>query len=437
LPVGQPIQFCNSAAGFYAFRKGDKTPMENKTISAVLFLADISGYTQFMLSHQKALVHSQMIITELFETLMQQIDHPLKIVELEGDALFLYAPRTNDDASWERRSVHLVDLVLRFFEIFQKRLAELKAYSVCRCGACLNASELKLKVVAHSGEVLQKKVGDFSGLSGVDVITVHRMLKNSVEPNQYLMMSEAAYRDLPLPKGSVILEGQEEYDVGTIRTFTFVPETPKEYDQHILNETFTEDNVAVKILRHEIQEEYTKVACDPAHGFHFKTGYDAVKTMEYNLEWLKGIPDSVIDSFAGTGNPFSLGTIERGVHVLDIGSGAGLDSLIAGRMVGPDGHVIGLDMTPAMIEKARSGAREMELKQVEFREGHTEALPIADNWADVIISNGVVNLSPDKTLVFKEMFRVLRPGGKLQIADITVLRAVPESAKHNIDLWTN
>ena len=123
--------------------------MENKAIPVVLFLADISGYTQFMLSHRKTPVHSQMIIAGLFETLMQQIDHPLKIVELEGDALFLFAPKTDDSASWDRRSAHLVDVVLRLFEIFLMRLAELKAYSVCRCGACVNASELKLKIVAH------------------------------------------------------------------------------------------------------------------------------------------------------------------------------------------------------------------------------------------------------------------------------------------------
>jgi hypothetical protein len=174
-------------------------------IPVVLFPADISGYTQFMLSHRKAPVHSQMIIAGLFETLMRQIDHPLKIVELEGDALFLYAPKTGDDASWERRSAHLVDLVLRLFETFRMRLAELKAYSVCRCGACANASELKLKVVAHSGEVLQNQIGEFSVLSGVDVITVHRLLKNSVEQNQYLLMSESAHWDLALPEGSLVL----------------------------------------------------------------------------------------------------------------------------------------------------------------------------------------------------------------------------------------
>jgi 2-polyprenyl-3-methyl-5-hydroxy-6-metoxy-1,4-benzoquinol methylase len=411
--------------------------MNTKTKPVVLFLADISGYTQFMLSHRKAPVHSQMIIAGLFETLMRQIDPPLKIVELEGDALFMYASKTDDATSWERRSARLMDLVLSLFETFQKQLAEIKAYSVCHCGACVNVNELKLKIVAHSGEVVQNQVGEFSVLSGVDVITVHRLLKNSVDQNQYLLMSESAHLDLSLPEGSRIFEGEENYDVGTIRTFTFVPETAKEEDQSAFHGSFADDNIAVKILRHEIQEEYTQVASDPEQGFHFKTGHDAVETMEYNPEWLKGIPDSVVKSFAGTGNPFSLGTLERGAHVLDVGSGAGLDSMIAGGMVGSDGLVIGVEMTPAMIEKSTSGVREAGLEHIEFRKGHAEALPIANSWADVIISNGVVNLSPNKELVFKEMFRVLRPGGQLQIADITVQREVPEEAKQNIDLWTN
>ncbi len=193
----------------------------------------------------------------------------------------------------------------------------------------------------------------------------------------------------------------------------------------------------MKILCHEIQEEYTQVASDPARGFRFKTGHDATETMEYDSEWLEGIPAEVIESFAGTGNPFSLGALEHGDHIVDVGSGAGVDAMIAAGMVGPDGHVIGVEITPAMIEKARSGAREAGLEQVEFREGHAEALPVPDDWADVVISNGVVNLSPDKALVFNEMFRVLRTGGQLLIADITLQRPVPEEAKQNIDLWTN
>ena len=135
------------------------------------------------------------------------------------------------------------------------------------------------------------------------------------------------------------------------------------------------------------------------------------------------------------GNPFSLGALRPGEHVLDVGSGAGLDCLIAARMVGVDGHVIGVEMTAAMIEKGRAAADTMGIDQVEFREGYMESLPVPDAWADVVISNGCINLAPDKSLVLNEMFRVLRPGGRLQVADVTVLKPVPSEAKGDIDLW--
>lgn len=411
--------------------------METRTTPVVLLLADISGYTQFMLSHEKALAHSQMIIGGLMETLMRQIDHPLKIVELEGDALFLYAPKVGDAAAWERRSQHLVERIHRLFRAFRRRLAELAAYSVCRCDACSHLEKLKLKVVAHSGEVLLNRVGEFSVLSGLDVIKVHRLLKNSVSEDRYVLMTESAYRDLRLPEGVEVVEGTEDYDIGQLKTYTYVPEIDEEIREEELRGSFSEDNVAVKILRHEIQKEYTEVACNPDRGFHFNTGRAAAAASEYDMGWLEDLPDDVVGSFAGTGNPFSLGRLHPGEHVVDLGSGSGLDSMIAGRMVGPAGHVIGVDMTPAMLDKARLGAEEAGLSQVEFREGHIESLPIPDGWADVLISNGVVNLSPNKSLVFSEMFRVLKPGGRLQMADITVLRPVPDQARRNIDLWTN
>lgn len=346
--------------------------METKTTPVILFLADITGYTRFMLSHQKATVHSQMIVGGLMETLMQQIDRPLRIVELEGDALFLYAAKTIDAESWEKRSRHLVDRVLRLFTVFDRRKAELAAYSVCRCPACANLMDLRLKVVAHSGEALLNRVGHFSVLSGVDVITVHRLLKNSVNAGQYLLMTESAHGDLRLPPGAAVVEGTEAYDIGTVQTYFYVPE-PEQLDESSVRATFAEDNVAVKILRHEIREEYTEVAANPSRGFHFNTGRAAARATEYDQAWLDGIPSDVIESFAGTGNPFSLGTIEAGEHVVDVGSGAGLDALIAGRMVGPDGHVIGVEMTPAMLEKARAGAAMSGSEHVEFRERPRDA----------------------------------------------------------------
>jgi SAM-dependent methyltransferase len=189
-------------------------------------------------------------------------------------------------------------------------------------------------------------------------------------------------------------------------------------------------------LRAAIQDEYKVVAEDPGQGFHFHTGRPLARMLGYEEGWLEGLPEATIESFAGTGNPFSLGALQPGERVVDVGSGAGLDSLIAGKMVGPEGRVVGVDMTPAMLVKARRSGREAGLEQVEFREGFGEALPVEDGWADAVISNGVLNLFPDKSTALAEMARVLKPGGRLQIGDILVEQTVPEGAKANIDLWT-
>ncbi len=140
----------------------------------------------------------------------------------------------------------------------------------------------------------------------------------------------------------------------------------------------------------------------------------------YDQKWLENVPEEAIESFAGTGNPFSLGELEPGVRVLDLGSGAGIDSLIAAGKVGPTGQVVGVDMTLAMLEKARQAAKDANARNVEFREGFLENLPVEDAWADVIISNGVLNLVPDKVGLLREMYRTLKPGGRIQIADILV-----------------
>jgi arsenite methyltransferase len=189
-------------------------------------------------------------------------------------------------------------------------------------------------------------------------------------------------------------------------------------------------------LREAIKEEYAEVASNPTKGFHFHTGRPLAHMLEYAEEWLEGIPESCIESFAGTGNPFSLGEILPGERVVDVGCGAGIDSLIVAKKVGPEGRVIGVDMTPSMLEKARQAAEEAGIRHAEFREGYAEFLPVEDGWADVVISNGVLNLMPDKDAALQEMSRVLKPGGRLQIGDILVQKAVPESAKRKIDLWT-
>ncbi len=189
-------------------------------------------------------------------------------------------------------------------------------------------------------------------------------------------------------------------------------------------------------LRQAISKEYEEVANNPERGFHFHTGRPLTRILGYKEEWLEGIPESSIESFAGTGNPFSLGEIRPGERVIDIGCGAGIDSLIAAKKVGSDGKVIGIDMTEAMLDKARQACEEAGLKQVEFRYGHAENLPVPDGWADVVISNGVLNLTPDKKATFREMARTLNPKGRLQIGDILVQKKVPDSAKRKIDLWT-
>lgn len=195
-------------------------------------------------------------------------------------------------------------------------------------------------------------------------------------------------------------------------------------------------NLDIETLRCEISKEYADVARNPKKGFHFHTGRPLAAMLGYSEQLLAGVPEKSLESFAGTGNPFSLGALQPGGRIVDVGSGAGIDSIIAARMVGPKGQVVGIDMTDEMLEKARTAAAEAGLHNLEFRKGHAESLPVQDGWADVVISNGVVNLCPDKLAVFQEMFRVLKLGGRLQIGDIMVHKAVPDSAKEKIDLWT-
>ena len=191
----------------------------------------------------------------------------------------------------------------------------------------------------------------------------------------------------------------------------------------------------VDALRQAIQEEYDVVATEPARGFHFHTGRPLARLLGYDDAWLDGIPESTIASFAGTGNPFRVAPLREGDVVVDVGCGAGIDSLIASRMVGPRGRVTGIDMTPAMLDRAKQSAADMPATNVEFTLGYAERLPVPDGAADVVISNGVLNLFPDKIAGLQEMARVLKPGGRLQIGDILVSKAVPESAKRDIALW--
>jgi SAM-dependent methyltransferase len=194
--------------------------------------------------------------------------------------------------------------------------------------------------------------------------------------------------------------------------------------------------LSLEDLRLEIQKEYTSVACDPNKGYHFHTGRRLAGLLGYDERWYADLPEGNIASFAGTGNPFAAGSLQHGETVVDIGSGAGFDSLIAAQMVGPAGRVLGVDMTQEMLKKARDGAARMEAGHVEFREGYVEDLPLPDAFADVVISNGVLNLTLDKVETLREWFRVLKPGGRLLVGDILVDRPVPASALADISLWT-
>ena len=200
--------------------------------------------------------------------------------------------------------------------------------------------------------------------------------------------------------------------------------------------TTTPSTLDRKALRMAIQEEYEAVACEPKRGFHFHTGHPLAHRLGYAEGWLTDIPEGSIESFAGTGNPFSMGELRPGERVVDVGCGAGIDSLIASRMVAPTGQVVGIDMTPAMLDKAKASASAAGMDNVDFRQGYGEALPVPDGWADVVISNGVLNLMPDKAAALAEIVRVLKSDGRLQIGDILVQKVVPQAAKERIDLWT-
>lgn len=196
------------------------------------------------------------------------------------------------------------------------------------------------------------------------------------------------------------------------------------------------DLVDVDALREEVRKKYREVADTPTAEFHFHTGRAHALRMGYPESPLDQLPEEVTEAFAGVANPFYWGLPKPGEKVVDLGSGAGMDSFIAALSVGPEGHVIGIDMTPEMIERSSRLAGSLGLSNVEFREGFIEDLPVEDGWADVVISNGVINLCPDKLRVYKEIYRILRPGGRMNIADICVEKPVPAGALKDIDLWT-
>jgi SAM-dependent methyltransferase len=189
-------------------------------------------------------------------------------------------------------------------------------------------------------------------------------------------------------------------------------------------------------LREQVKSKYREVAADPSRTYHFHTGRGLARRLGYEDDAVDALPDRAVESFAGVANPFALRRLAPGERVIDIGSGAGFDSFLAAAQVGPTGRVVGVDMTQEMLEKSRATGAELGVDHVEFRAGLAESVPVEDSWADVVISNGVINLCADKHAVLSEIRRVLRPGGWLQFADIANGLPVPEGALRDIDLWT-
>jgi arsenite methyltransferase len=198
----------------------------------------------------------------------------------------------------------------------------------------------------------------------------------------------------------------------------------------------SEPLIDVETLRCEIRKTYARVSSEPEGEFIFPTGRAWALDLGYPADLLARVPDGSAESFAGVANPFSLGALQPREHVLDLGCGAGTDSLVAAQMVGPEGRVVGIDMTTEMVAKAQASAHTMGMTNVEFAAGEAEHLRFADESFDVVVSNGVIDLIPDKDRVFGELYRVLRPGGRVQLADVTIQRPVGEEGRRNIDLWT-
>jgi len=202
----------------------------NKPKKVVLMIADISGYTRYMLDHKAAELHGQVIITELLKTIIRQVKIPIEIAKLEGDAVFLYATKQCSEEKWSQTRIEIGKNLIAFFDAFYTRLVTLQEYDMCKCGACTNIGKLRLKIVVHAGEVLFYRIGRFNELAGVDVVIVHRLLKNSIDSDHYILLTEEAYNEIEFPENVKTTRGEENYDdVGRIRTHVHYPPTLDKY----------------------------------------------------------------------------------------------------------------------------------------------------------------------------------------------------------------
>lgn len=245
--------------------------MESKMKNVILIIADISGYTQFMITNKTSLIHSQVIITELIKTIINQVEIPLEVSKLEGDAVFTYAVKENGEQSWGDIEKKIGEKLITFSRVFSEKVFELSESNICDCNACNNVDKLKLKLVAHSGEALLYKIGRFYELSGVDVIIVHRLLKNSVQSDQYILMTEQAYNDIEFPKEFNIVNGEETYDeIGTIKTRIYFPHDEEQLyikitEKHNYSSIFFKmKNAMMKIY----QSMFIKVGLKKLPAFH-------------------------------------------------------------------------------------------------------------------------------------------------------------------------
>jgi 2-polyprenyl-3-methyl-5-hydroxy-6-metoxy-1,4-benzoquinol methylase len=396
-----------------------------------LLIADISGYTKLLMSHGKALAHGQMVVGELMNALMAEVKAPYQISRLEGDAVIVYADIEDHPSEDELDTLGMVD---RWLTRFHEVRADLSKNTICRCSGCANIATLDLKVIGHQGPVIIAQMGPFTEMHGIDVIVAHRLMKNSVSQDGYVLLTDPLHRSLRDAGHQVNFDfspHKEIYDdVGEINAQLALTTERYRVDE---KNAASESTLPWDVLRHEIRSEYSAVAKEPERGFHFNIGKHLTEILDYNPEDLKGAPPQALESFAGTGNPFAIGKMPEGARVVDMGCGAGLDVWLASQQVGSQGKVIGVDMTADMVAKAKSWSEPVQ--NVEIRTGFAEDLPVDDEWADVVISNGVFNLCPDKTQVMAEVFRILKPGGRIQFGDVVIPKPMSEKGKRDIDLW--